>query len=235
MASENPVLPFASGMQGPPEMLIRQVLIEGLAVLAKDKRRVEEIVGRVDDLPGGSQNGWAAELWGILQKNAIQAGILVYVGYPSSEARFPCISIIDESTQEDSQSRTMGNIQGRYNKRYGGFDANDPAVGYTERLQVEGHDKISQLQIGAWAEAGELAFLIRSVVGHILERDQGRLIEAGGLDIETSESGFQPDPTWQPRIGYVPMIRLTFTWSRHQIRRVSPVPTRVTIRCKVRP
>ena len=227
-----PEIHAGAGMLEAPEMLIRQVLLEGLVELAGDEAQLDELFGRVDDMQQGSQDEMRADWKRVVRRMAQiggEGGIEVGVGYPMDGARYPYISVTIDSSSENPGGASMGDLIARQFEQNGVPDPDDASTSYSIRHSVYGVDQSTSIQVGCWALAAEEASLLQSTVRHLLYRHKGRLTTVGVRELTYGESGFQPDPQMYPRTGYVPILRATLTWTLRHTRRTGPVPTRVTM------
>ncbi len=217
---------FGSGMSLAPELLLRQVLMEGLVELAGSPSRLAELFGRTDDMRHGSQEQWTRDMQDAAQGLvAIEGGVPVLIGYPAGNARLPVVSIVLESGREDTSGATVGDIAGTALETIG--DPSAPTrYDLQQRLAVPWD---TALQLGCWATGPEESVLLGAVVKSIVFRDKGRLMEAGVLDVGLSETGMQPDPQLYPRIGYVPIIRASLSWTWRQTRKTTGAPVTYTL------
>lgn len=208
---------LGSGHTLVPELLVRQVLLEGLVELAGDRFRQDEIFGRVDDMLQGTQDDWNQEMrTALLQmvRPGALGGIRVAVGYPHAEARLPHVSIVTEAGSEEGGQATMGDVLHRT------FDEDTG----TQHL-VKGTEWSSVVQIGSWATSGEASTLLAQMVRNVVFEKKGSLIAAGVRELTLSETGFQPGDEHWPRVMWVPMLRVNMEWTFRQTMRRRPVPT----------
>lgn len=224
-----PIRPEGAGMGMVPEMLLRQVLLEGLVELAGDTHRVEELFGRLDTLRQGSQSEWEQDFRAHLNRmlSSQEGGIHVLVGYPPAHFEFPTVSIVKDTGGEAGSM--VGSILGEQSESFGTPSETDPSLSSSTRHTTLGRDWKSNLQIGSWSFAGEESHMLHEVCLNILERRRGQLAVAGVRELDFSESGFQPNPDMYPRTAFVPTIRCTMEWTRRQTLREGPIPTRVTM------
>lgn len=211
-----------SGMHLVPELAVRQVLLEGLVELAGDEFRQEELFGRHDNLPMGTQEDWLDEMrQALLRMTSVTApdGIKVGVGYPHLEVRFPYVSIVIEEGHEDEGGAVTGDVLGGDSHLRGTFNADLPESFQVEDREVIGTEWSTTLQIGSWTEVPEESSLLHAMVKSVLFRDKGRLYTAGVREIMLSETGFAPDERMAQRTGYVPVVRCTMRWTWRQTRR----------------
>lgn len=232
MSREDVVQHRGVGMLEAPELLIRQVLLEGLVELAGDEQRLEELFARSDDMLQGSQEEWVDDFKRVLRRMAVlhtEGGVAVGVGYPMDDAHYPYVSIVIDSAAESPGGASMGDVLGRAYDVQSTPTAEDTNSTVSTRYTTIGTDWTTNLQIGCWALAAEESTLLLTVVRHLLFRHKGRMTTAGVRDITLSESGFQPEPNQYPRTGYVPIIRCSLDWTFRQTRRTRRVPTRVRV------
>lgn len=222
------VQPRGAGILEEPELLLRQVLMEGLVELAGTPDQVEELFRRSDTLRQGSQDDWADDFRAGLHQLVRDGGLRVHIGVPMTEAVLPSVSIVTASSSEDAGGATLGGVLG-VAWRSLGVPAADPNAFVTERHTTLGADWTTSLQVGCWATTPEESVLLKALVAYLLFRHKGRLTVAGVRDLSLSESGFTPDPQLYPRVGYVPAFSVSIEWTRRQTRVRRPVPTRYTI------
>lgn len=228
-----PVKHAGAGMGETPELLVRQVLLEGFVELAGDAVRIDELFARVDDLLQGTAEEWRDDFRTMLRRMAQvgdDGGIRIGVGYPAEHIRLPYVSVVPESGSENAGGASMGDLIQRTYEQSGTPSATDPSASRTTRHSVYGVDWTTNVQVGSWALAPEEATVLHTVIRHLLFRHKGRLTTAGVRELSFSESGFQPDPTYYPRTLFVPTIRCGMDWTFRNTRRTKPVPTRVTMR-----
>lgn len=236
-----------SGMPIACELLVRQVVLEGLHEIANDEDRLRELVGRVDALLDGSQDEWADELVRAFRRILTPAEpdhVKVLVGQPLSAGDLPCVTILKEAGSEDTGGAVVGDIldlkyiqRGTYEYTPQAVDgAGDPTIAPQTAPQIDEHRLVgtawtTTVQVGSWTTAPELSLLLDAAVHDALMRGKGRLIAAGVHDVTFSEGGQPTDRQTQVelRCGYVPMQRATLDWIRGTTRRKGPVPNRVTI------
>ncbi len=220
------------GMAYVPELLVRQVLIEGLMELAGDEDRMNELFGRVDSMLQGSQGQWLKDLKAMTREMAerdSRGPAHVRVGYPADDALWPHISIVIEGGSEDAGQATLGDVLGVEYEQRGEPDPDDDTTSRSIRHKRIGVGWTTNLQVGTWAVSPEMSVVVHALVKHLLVRHKTRLSPAGIHEITLSENGFAPDPVRWPRIGYVPYIRCTMIGTLRQTRRTGQVPTRVTV------
>jgi len=219
-----------AGHHESPLLRVRQVLMEGLVQLAGDRTRLEELFGRVDDLLQGTQTEYTKEFSDYLQEKvrALNGpdGVRVRVGYPhSDDMALPHIGIVVESGSEDTGGDVSGDLQRESVEAQGTapstieYDAGEFGAYKVVQESVLGIDWTSNVQITCWALSGEEAELWKSAVLNVLIRDKGRLQVGGIREIRLSESGFMPSGDYQPRVMYVPVVRVTASWTVRQTMR----------------
>ena len=232
MSRADVVLHRGAGMLETPELLIRQVLLEGLVELAGDVPRLDELFTRVDTLLQGSQADMVRDFKAVIRRMARlsdDGGIAVGVGYPMDDARYPFVSLVIDSAAESPGGASMGDVLGCAYDLQSTPTAADSNSTVSTRYTVIGTDYTTNIQVGCWALAAEESTLLLTAVRHLLFRHKGRMTLAGVRDVTISESGFQPDPNQYPRTGYVPVIRCSLEWTLRQSRRTRRVPTRAGI------
>jgi hypothetical protein len=232
MAHPRPIRHRGAAINIAPELLVRQVLTEGLVELAGSNFSLDELYEREDDLLQGSQDEWTDDLKEELRRildPEEQGGVRVLIGYPPSTGRFPAVSLVLESANENEGESTMGDVLGQHYQQIGTPDPDDPSASRSVEFKTIGAEWLSNVQVGVWATAPETSLALHAAVKAILFKHKGRLLAAGVNEVSMSESGFQPDPQLYPRTGYVPVIRCSMRWTWRQTRRTDPVPTRVTV------
>lgn len=221
-----------AGVNMVPELLLRQVIMDGVVELAADAPRLDELFERVDNLYEGSQYSWSADMRARVREIATTPGLLrVGVGYPMSPGVIPYVSIVVESGGEQADEAMTGDIANESTVQTGVPSATDPAASSVEAHTVLATGWSTTLQVGVWSRAPEESVLLHSIVREILFREKGRLLTAGVHDVGFTESGFSPEGSpLYPDVGYVPMLRAVMRWTLRSTRREGPVPTRVTMR-----
>ena len=223
-----PIRPYGTGLLLVPELLVREVLLEGMAELAGDEFRLDEMFGRKDEaLLTGTATTWLQEMRDIFRTMVEEEsrGIGVGVGYPSEHVHLPYVSIVSSGGGEDDSSATMGNVLSRRGEALGNM-ADDSAR--AREHTALGLDWRTTVQVGSWTTSPELSTVLHAAVKHILFRLKGRLAVAGVLDVALSDAGFEPDPRFHPRTAYVPVVSVRLGHTMVQTRRVDPAPTKIT-------
>jgi len=213
-----------------PELKIREMLLEAIIELAGDEFRLDEMFGRADtSLDVTTEGTWLLDMREILLDVIGAQGLsrLVGVGYPGQDAHLPYISIVTAGAVEDDSVATMGNVLGRSGEAVGELTATGPSGTLREHVAI-GTDWNTNVQIGSWAVAGEMAAVLHSVVKHLMFRHKGRLHTAGVLDVSLSDSGFEPDRQMHPHTAYVPILSVRISHTMVQTRREDPAPFKVT-------
>lgn|GEM_PF-4393895 len=226
-----PIRDLGFGMAFVPELLMRQMLLEGLFELAGDEEEQTELFERLDDLLQGSQELWAkdvkAQVLKMTERDSRRA-LHVGISYPGDDAVYPYWSLVLENGSEDQAQATAGDILGVEYEQRGTPSATDPTASRVIRHTHLGTGWTSIVQLGTWAVSSEQSIIVSAIAKHLVLRHKGRLFAAGVHDISFTEGGFQPGERW-PRIGYVPILRCTMTGTLRQTRRTGPVPTRTTV------
>lgn len=213
-----------SGMHIVPELMIRQAILEGLVLLAGDEFQQDELFGRHDNMPMGSQEEWVEDMRAaLLRMTNVTAsdGIKVGVGYPMMESRMPYVSIIIEGGREDESQASMGDVLGRSTRVIGTFNEDLPESFGIEDREVIGAEWETTLQVGSWTEVPEESALLHAMVKWVLFRSKGRLYNAGVRELGLTETGFAPADQMAARSGYVPVLRCTMRWAWRQTRRTN--------------
>lgn len=223
-----PVRAMGGGSTLAPELILRQLLLEGLYELAGDAPRLDELFGRVDTLRSADADAWLVELRQEVERmlpGRQSSGLTVRVGYPGQDARWPYVSIVMERDDEDASGATVGDTLSERTEVIGTFDANDASSVRLYTHTVLGCDEKLTLQVGIWTRAPERAAALTAVIQHLLFRHKGDLAKAGARDLSMATSGFAPDPDAYATVGFVPLIRVTMTWTRRQTRTSGPHPS----------
>ncbi len=205
------------------EFLLRSMLVEGFVALGASVTRVDDLVRRVDELQQGSQRAYSAEMREAVLALCAPNAVPVFVGYPQDEGTLPCVSIVTDAGGEAEGAAVVGgDLLARRYERVGTIGEDDCKLYAVDT--IGGEFNVS-LQIGTWATSPELAVLLHEIVRAVVFADKGRLTEAGVLDVGINESGFQPDPSMYPRVGYVPVMAIRVSMQYEQNERTGPLPT----------
>lgn len=212
-----------------PDFLLRQLLLEGLSVLAADNIRLAELYARYDTVTDGSQSLQPAAFidrikaltsWGTEDELTIR------LGYPHEHARLPAVSIVLDGGAENPGSAVFGDVFARTHELIG---VDDPLDWSTQKCIQHIHKVVefsSRVQIGSWATGPEEGLLVHEAVRNVLFTDKQWLADFGIRDVTMSEGGVVPDAKMHPRVQYIPMLTANLTWDlRHTRRR--RVPSRV--------
>ena len=223
-----PVIVEGSSLHNSPELLVRQILMEGLPELAGDRPRVAQLFKREDRLRQGSQAQFEKDAAKVLQSlcSAEAGGWHVGEGYPPDHINLPWISVVPDSSSEQTSSATMGDV---LQQKYERIDEGQPTERHIRHL-VQGAEQSTSIQVGCWSNSPEGAAILWVIVKHLLFFEKGRLSKVGIMDISSSESGFAPDDDMQKRTGtgYVPLIKLSVDWTMRYTRRTQ-VPFRINL------
>lgn len=213
---------LTSGTSIGPEMLLRQVIMEGLQILGSDELRLQALFRRLDDLRHGTHERWQETMLNearTLVDFEGPGGLRVGVGYPDVDTpHFPYVSILLESGREAQGS--VGDVHRRRYERIG-----NRVYSVTET----GSEWSSVLQVGSWTTSAERSHALHEMLRSVFFHDKGRLHAAGVYDLDCNETGFVPDPQWYPRVGYCPTWRVTMDWTYTTERRRGPLPTNFTL------
>jgi len=227
-----PLRPLGSGGPLNVNLLLRQVILEGLAELARDDFRMRELYQRLDDLYAGSQDVWVEETKAELQRvlNLGQPGAVhVATGYPQTAMALPWVSIIQESGNEDEGQACMGNLLRTASEQIGTPTEDDWESARTIEHRQIGVEWNARVQVGTWTLAPESSLLLHEAVKAAIFLERGRVREAGVLNLSMSEGGMTPEGhELYPRVGYVPICSVSMQWTWRQTKRTK-VPTRVRL------
>lgn len=228
---QRPARDLGVGMAFVPELLLRQVLMEGFVELGGDDDRQRELFERLDGLLQSSRELWERDYRAMLCELALAGDrwARFTIGYPTDTARYPTVSIVNESGAEDDALAVVGGVLSVGYRTVGTPTVADDQSARMERHQVEGVGWTSNIQVGVWSVAAEESVVLSAIVKHLLLRHRGRLLAAGVHSATLSETGFIPDPARWPRTGYVPVIRCTMGGTLRQTRRRSPTEYRVRL------
>jgi hypothetical protein len=97
------------------------------------------------------------------------------------------------------------------------FPLQEPARRTIEH-ELGGTDWSSTVEVGCWHLAPEGALLLQAAARWALFRGKGQLQSSGIFDVRFDEGGAQPDERLEPRVGYVPMVRVHLDWTYRQTR-----------------
>lgn len=226
---------YASGMGIVAELLVREVLFNGLHELANDEVALAELVQRVDTLRDGSQDTWTADLVAAFRSMMDPASddyLQFRMGLPFEAGHLPCVSLIKEAGAEDTGGAVAGDVLDEKYVQIGTYDYTPQAgslptpsvvAPVTGTPLLEKHTKIgtawtTTVQVGSWTTSVELSLVLDAAINHVLFRDKGRLAAAGVVDVGLTEGGSPTDESQQVslRVGYVPLQRVTLDWIRAQ-------------------
>ncbi len=224
-----PVRPYTSGMLFVPELLVREIVLEGLFELAGDKFRLDEMFGRHDEsLHTGTSTEWLLEMKQTFRKmlDETSHGITVGVGYPHAEAHLPFVSIVTEGGSEDDASAAMGDMHGRGAETIGTAGEDDYRVVDHRHIGIDWNTTV---QIGAWCTAPEQSAVLHSVLLNLMFRHKGRMVEGGPRDVRLSQGAFEPNQTLHPRTSYVPVVSARLSSTMIQTRRTDNAPHVVSV------
>lgn len=232
-----------------PELAVQEALVRGLALLAQDEQAVDELLSRLDTLRNGSADEWLAEqraaLLDMIDPSSDRFAT-VLLGHPVDAAALPCFGITDQGGGENTSESVAGDELHRYYTliRESELDPPlaprlaDPALRLpTEvkpnesiciRHQVMGTGEQSTIEISAWAVAPERALLLQAAARWAIFHNKGLLSERGVHEVTWRTGAFAPASEMEPRLGYVPTLTLTLSWTYRETRR-KIVPNRVTI------
>lgn len=224
------------GMFFMPELLLRQVLIQGLIDLAGDDERMSILFRRVDDLLQGTQEEWVDELKAYFRDSVTRAEgrMSVLVGYPMDHTFIPCFSLVEMSGGEKDGEALVGDRWDVATEQEGVVNEPNLARDLTEyprlvRTETVATPWTSTIQVGAWATSPEGSTVLSAVARSILIRDKSRLMSAGVTNISLSTpGGFTPDNERYPLIGYVPIVQVAMDWQCVDQIRSGPRPGRVS-------
>jgi hypothetical protein len=222
-----------AGIDIVPELLIREVLLYGFRELCGDAFRMDKLFHRVDDLLGGTQEEWAQDLKNALlrmAKPADRGALRIGVGYPTTAIVTPYVSIVLESGAENTAEAAVGDVLSRASHVIGTLRSDDERAARVIESTTLGVGWQSTIQIGSWSRVPEESLLLHAAVRQILFRDKGRLVAAGVHEVGFTDTGFAPSRDEYPDTGYVPVLRCSISWTLRDVRRLSPVPTRVNMR-----
>ncbi len=243
MALDGPI-PYGHGHNLVTELDVRAVVVTGLHALVSDEEAIRSIIRRSDALAFGSQERWEREMRRAVLDLLSPDGdryVQVGVGYPTPEIRLPFVSIVKESGGEndaeavcgDRLSESRSDIVGEWTPgpSLDGLplwplpDGTSPPVPpQIDTVQPIGGGYRSTLQVACWSVSPEESILLHSMVWWTLFRGKGELVDAGVHEVRLSDSGFVPDERMDPRVGYVPTIRVDLSSTYQQLRRTRAVP-----------
>lgn len=221
-----------------PELAVQEALVIGLHQLVQDEFAVDELLSRLDVLRNASADEWVRD-----QRTALlemldpsnEHYVNVLIGHPMTADQLPCIGITDEGGGENVAESVAGDELHRYYKLIRTSDVSPPvasAVADDEsvcvRHQVMGTGEQSTIEVSCWAVAPERALLLQAAARWAIFHNKGLLTERGIHEVSWRTSAFAPAVEMEPRLGYVPTLTLTLSWTYRQTRR-KIVPNRVTI------
>lgn len=223
--------PLGSPASFSPDMLLRQVLHEGLSYLAADPQRVADLYGRFDTLASGSQADMLADFSAGLQALVAWGGdnaLQIVLGYPHDDAALPLVSIVHDAGSEQPGAAMYNDLLAASHDLIGVDNIADWSTQDCVQHRHQAVDYTSQIQIGSWATSPEESWLIHEALRAVLLTDKGFLHKAGVMDVSVSESGFAPDTRMRPRVAWVPMLSVRMDWQMRQTSRTK-VPSRARV------
>lgn len=194
-----------------PEFVVREQLVLGLAELAGSPEQLTELTTRFDALAQGSQADWRKQCRDVLVDMLTPSSpnfVHVVLGIPLSDAELPVIGIVASGASEDTSTASMGDtIDLQY--EYIGDQTSNPGAFHIVEHRVKGVDHVASVEIGIWTTAPEASTMLDEAVRYILFRRKGQMTSAGVRDVQMAATAVAPSPDLAPRVGYVPMVRLT--------------------------
>lgn len=214
-----------SGMGIVPVFALREALINGMAILATDRRAIEEMVGRDDSLRYSRADEWVQEQVAVVLSLADPTSpryaepILAYPA-PLETAHLPAISVVEQGGGENPSEAFHGDLIREESLFPVGANSEltivaEHGVGYT-----------STVQIGAWAVESEVAMLLHAMTKWAIYQQKDALYERGVHDLSVRTGGVELSPQLAPRVTYVPMLSVTLSWTLRQSHR-RKAPNRV--------
>lgn len=199
------------------EVDLVEALTIGLQILRQDEAAIAELFQRHDVTRLSPADAWSGDQ-AVMLRRILDPSDDLYarasVGYPTTDRQLPCYSVVNESAAEDTSGAVVGDLLGVSYDRAGQLSVRSDLMGVTWTTTV---------QIGCWATAPELSFVLRDAARWALFRQKDFLRERGVHDMSFSEQGLAPSPDLEPRVGYVPMITITLRWTFGQtLRRTVP-------------
>lgn len=210
-----------------PVLLIQETLYVGFAVLASERRSMDELFARDDGLRHNTTAEWRKALREALLEMVDPTSpsfceILPNYPAPGGAARLPVVSIIDEGGGESGTETVAGDLLRK------SFEFHGPNQELWSTTEI-GAGHRTQLQIGAWALAPEAALALHAAIQWVLYRLKPDLLERGIKEISWTTGKAEPSPELEPRVAMVPMLNLSLNWTFRSSYR-KKVPNRVTFR-----
>ena len=218
-----------------PETMIRQMLIQRLALLLGDADLQRLLVRRLDTLLQGTQSEWESD--SIRWFKSIRDRLGIFAGMPESEGQLPAIGVVLAGGGEDPQVQVAGGLWRRTSELRGTLDADDPTSSEVVDHLEYSEGRQADVQITSWATGPEEAGLLHTIAWWALSTGKEHLQPLGITRMDLSESGFEPDRSpLYPHVPYVPMVnaRLNFMYLTREVtgpqkHRVSVLPSSFTL------
>lgn len=215
------------GMLQAIDLLLQEAIVIGLHLLAENPRAIEELMGRTDSLRHNTTDQWRRELREALiamldPRNTEYVAVMIGYPPPHGQAHLPCVTIV-LADAADAEG-TIGD-----DLRVAPTPDQRTLVGPAQELyetEERGTLKTSTVEIGSWTIQPELTALLHAAVAWALQQMDGHLVDNGIHGLSDREGGFAPSDDLEPRVGYVPLHRVTAEWTQRQSSR-RKVPNRI--------
>lgn len=224
-----------------PSLALQEIITIGFAMLAQDEYAIGEVVRRVDELKRGTQDPWTLAMREEVRKLADpseQQCAQVFIGDPAGIEHLPCVAISENGGNENTSEAVAGDEHHRFYELVRETSIDPPlpeTVPDNEsiciRHQVMGTGANTTLEASCWAVVPERAILLQSMVIWCVTNPtlKGRLKGAGVHDITWRTGGTRPAQQLEPRLGVLPNVTVTLSWTFRQTLR-EQVANRVTVR-----
>jgi hypothetical protein len=225
-----PIRPRYANTAVIPEFVVREQLVLGLAELASSPEQLDEITSRFDALAQGSQDAWREQCRDALVDMLTPTSpncVHIILGMALSDAELPVIGIVAAGDNEDATSATMGDTLDVQDEKIGDYVSN-PGAFHIVRHRAKGVDHVASVEIGIWTTAPETSTILDEAVRYVLFRRKGHLTSAGVRDVQMAATAAMPSPDLAPRVGYVPLIRLTMQYQARLTQTTDGMPWKMT-------
>lgn len=231
---------------------VRGMLWQGLRELANDPQALDSLLALPPpSLREPDAEAWAAEARAVLL--SVTAGtpgqrrLTIAAGYPVSDAAMPWVSVITETGSEAPAETFLGDWHVSRPELVGQALAvladgsteplsSPPTIGTVDARfapvithEVRGSGATEQIQVAVWHPVVEVAELLHAALRRVALLRKGDLDAVGARSVGLAWSGFQPNQQVYPRLGWVPMLRLTVGYALAHAERVGPQPAGVRV------
>jgi len=202
---------------------VRQILVEGLALLGADTDRLRSLLELQTTLVLNRRD--TAEAFEdeqlLVLRNLLRAGVVnFYADTPDHERQIPFVGI----SWTGEASETAPHV--------GGLIAEELVTigGKSYRSSARGEYRRATAACSVLAPTIDETRVLYSAVWHVLEHDRGRLYDLGLYDLVTTGKAPETDQVDEDIVRLIEgRVTLTCTWMRRSVTLFGPSRTRVTV------